>query len=54
MKEDKGPWLGRALIYKLQGSLHVDEKDIGPTVSFPCGNYSGGEMLVPQFKGKFR
>ena len=54
MKQDKGPWLGRALIYKLQGKLHADENDIGPTVSFPCGNYSGGEMIVPQFRGKFR
>jgi hypothetical protein len=54
MKQDKGPWLGRALIYKLQGKLHADENDIGPTVTFPCGNYLGGEMLVPQFGGKFR
>lgn len=54
MTEDEGPWLGRALIYKLQGKLHVDKRDRGPTVTFPCGNYTGGEMIVPQFRGKFR
>jgi hypothetical protein len=51
---DPGPWLGRALIYKLQGSLHVDDKDEGPTVSFPCGHFSGGEMITPQLDAKFR
>lgn len=54
VQEDPGPWLGRALIYKLQGSLHVDEKDEGPTVSFPCGYFEGGEMIVPQFDVKLR
>jgi hypothetical protein len=51
---DPGPWLGRALIYKLQGSLHVDDKDEGPTVSFPCGHFTGGEMIIPDFDVKFR
>ena len=54
VQEDPGPWLGRALIYKLQGSLHVDEKDEGPTVSFPCGYFEGGEMIVPDFDVKLR
>ncbi|KAM6502317.1 hypothetical protein JOM56_002294, partial [Amanita muscaria] len=53
VKDDPGPWLGRALIYKLQGCLHVDDKDEGPTVSFPCGFYQGGEMIIPDFDAKF-
>jgi hypothetical protein len=53
VKDDPGPWLGRALIYKLQGSLHIDDKDEGPTVSFPCGFYQGGEMIIPEFDVKF-
>ena len=32
VKGDPGPWLGRALIFKLQGSLHVDDKDEGPSL----------------------
>lgn len=53
VKDDPGPWLGRALIYKLQGSLHIDDKDEGPTVSFPCGFFNGGEMIFPQLDVKF-
>ncbi|KAF8325133.1 hypothetical protein F5887DRAFT_896617, partial [Amanita rubescens] len=52
VKQDCGPWLGRALIYKLQGRLHVDDKDEGPTVSFPCGFFDGGEMIVPELSAK--
>lgn len=51
--DDPGVWLGRALIYKLQGEMHRDENDVGPTVSFPCGDYNGGEMIIPQIHGKF-
>jgi hypothetical protein len=54
VKGDPGPWLGRALIYKLQGNLHVDDKDEGPTVSFPCGFFEGGEMIVPELFAKLR
>ncbi|KIL56340.1 hypothetical protein M378DRAFT_17157 [Amanita muscaria Koide BX008] len=50
---DPGPWLGRAIVYKLQGALHSDRKDFGPSACFPCGFFSGGEMLVPQFHAKF-
>lgn len=52
LKEDPGPFLGRAIIYKLQGKLHKDKKDVGPSVCFPTGAFSGGEMLVPQFGTK--
>lgn len=50
--DDPGPWLGRAIVYKLQVSLHKDKEDAGPAVSFPVGSFSGGEMLIPQLKAK--
>ena len=53
-KQDPGPWVGRALVYKLQVELHLDGNDVGPSVSFPCGDFSGGQMLVPQLEAKFR
>jgi hypothetical protein len=52
LKEDPGPFLGRAIIYKLQGRLHKDRKDLGPSACFPAGFFNGGEMLLPQFKTK--
>jgi hypothetical protein len=54
LEEDPGPWLGRAIIYKLDGLIHTDRHDLSPTVSFPCGHFTGGEMMVPQFNAKFR
>jgi len=45
--EDPGPFLGRAIIYKLQGKLHKDRKDLGPSACFPVGHFDGGEMLFP-------
>ena len=54
LEEDPGPWLGRAIIYKLNGLIHVDTNDKSPSVSFPCGKYTGGEMMVPQLDAKFR
>jgi hypothetical protein len=53
LSEDPGPFLGRAIIYKLQGRLHKDRNDLGPSASFGVGNYSGGEMLFPQLHAKF-
>ncbi|KAF8956853.1 hypothetical protein BDZ97DRAFT_1763432 [Flammula alnicola] len=53
MSCDPGPYLGRAIIYKLQGRLHRDRHDLGPSASFGVGNYTGGEMLFPQFNAKF-
>ena len=52
--QDAGPWIGRALVYKLDVELHLDDKDAGPSVSFPCGDFTGGQMMVPQFEAKFR
>jgi hypothetical protein len=44
---DPGPWLGRAVVYKLQVNLHNDGRDDGPTASFPAGSYDDGHMLLP-------
>lgn len=53
LREDPGPFLGRAIIYKLQGRLHKDTNDLGPSASFGVGDYTGGEMLFPQLGAKF-
>ena len=45
-KGDPGPWLGRAIVYKLQVKLHNDGNDDGPTVSFAVGTYEEGHLLV--------
>jgi hypothetical protein len=52
--DDPGPFLGRAVIYKLQGRLHKDRYDVGPSVSFPVGQFTGGEMLFPQLNLKLQ
>ncbi|KAK2464365.1 hypothetical protein APHAL10511_003822 [Amanita phalloides] len=52
VEQDPGPWLGRAIVYKLQSSLHLDGKDFGPTACIPFGFFTGGEMAVPQFEAK--
>ena len=50
---DPGPWLARSIIFKLQGLVHTDQNDLGPSVCFPVGFFEGGEMLVPQLGSKF-
>jgi hypothetical protein len=50
---DPGPWLGRSIIYKLQGLVHTDTNDLGPSACFPVGFFDGGVMLVPQLGSKF-
>jgi hypothetical protein len=54
LPHDPGPFLGRAIIYKLQGKLHKDRHDLGPSASFAVGNFSGGEMLFPQLRVKLQ
>ena len=39
-RQDPGPFLGRAIVWKLQVQVHQDGLDDGPTVIFNCGNYS--------------
>jgi hypothetical protein len=53
IEEDPGPWLGRAIVYKLHVSLHTDKHDDGPTVSFPAGYFNGGNMQIPQTRSLF-
>lgn len=53
LEDDPGPFLGRAIIYKFQGRLHRDRKDVGPSVCFPVGYFTGGEMQFPQLDAKF-
>lgn len=52
--EDSGPWLGRALVYKLQVLPHVDGLDNGPTASFAAGFFTGGEMHLADLGLKLR
>jgi hypothetical protein len=51
-RADPGPFLARAIVYKLQVELHQDEHEDGPFVSFPCGDYTGGDMFVPQLRAR--
>ena len=51
-KADTGPFLARAIVYKLQVELHQDQHEDGPFVSFPCGDFTGGEIVVPQLGAK--
>ncbi|KAF8870294.1 hypothetical protein BD779DRAFT_1479054 [Infundibulicybe gibba] len=52
---DPGPWIGRAIVYKLQVELHRDKREgCGPTASFGAGNYEGGCMVIPQLNAKLR
>ncbi|KAK1216501.1 hypothetical protein PQX77_020853 [Marasmius sp. AFHP31] len=39
-----GPWIGKAIVWKLQGSSHIDDHDIIPTATYPMGVYEGGYM----------
>jgi hypothetical protein len=44
---DPGPWLGRAIVYKLQVDAHVDGLDDGPAAIFNVGSYTGGKLNLP-------
>jgi hypothetical protein len=50
--EDPGPWLGRAIIWKLPVETHMDGLDKGPTAIFNFGNYTGGKLYLPDLKLK--
>ncbi|KAJ8517580.1 hypothetical protein ONZ45_g5228 [Pleurotus djamor] len=47
MRVDPGPWLGKAIVYKLQVTPHVDGQDDGPTACYPTGYFAGGEAYFP-------
>jgi len=52
--DDPGPFLSCAVVYKLQGRLHKDRHDMGPSVSFPVGQFTGGVMVFPQLDTKLQ
>ncbi|KIY62946.1 hypothetical protein CYLTODRAFT_360727, partial [Cylindrobasidium torrendii FP15055 ss-10] len=51
---DPGPWIGRAVVFKLQVECHVDGLDNGPSAIFCAGEgrFSGGECLLPDLNIK--
>lgn len=49
---DPGPWLGRAIVWKLQVHVHRDGLDEGPAAIFPMGYYKGGELYLPDVELK--
>lgn len=52
--EDPGPWLGRAIVWKLPVNSHVDGLDDGPTAIFNCGSYTGGALNLPDIHVKLQ
>jgi hypothetical protein len=52
--EDPGPWLGRAIVFKLQVLPHQDAQDGGPTAIFNVGQYTGGKLYFPGLGLKFQ
>jgi hypothetical protein len=53
LTEDPGPWLGRAIVYKLQIDHHQDKSDGGPTAIFNVGQYTGGNLFLTSLGLKF-
>ncbi|GLB45874.1 hypothetical protein LshimejAT787_3500020 [Lyophyllum shimeji] len=51
-RSDPGPWLGRAIVWKLDVYMHRDGLDGGPTATFPMGAYQGGEFYLPDLRLK--
>lgn len=49
---DPGPWLGRAIVWKLNVLPHRDGQDGGPTAIFCLGHFSGGEAYLTDLKVK--
>lgn len=45
--QDPGPWLGRAIVWKMQVLMHRDGLDHGPAATFPMGYFLGGKMYFP-------
>ncbi|KAG6906447.1 hypothetical protein DXG01_013907 [Tephrocybe rancida] len=45
LEEDPGPWLGRAIVYKLQTHLHLDTGDEGPTLKAKLA-YAPGDICI--------
>ncbi|KAG2063333.1 hypothetical protein BDR04DRAFT_948841, partial [Suillus decipiens] len=54
VEDDPGPWLGRAIIWKLQVLPHRDGLDGGPTAIFCLGHFTGGECYLPDLHIKLQ
>lgn len=54
VEDDPGPWLGRAIVWKLQVLPHRDGLDGGPTAIFCFGSFTGGECYLPDLKLKLQ
>lgn len=52
--DNPGPWLGRAIVWKLQVGTHRDGLDEGPAACFPCGKYEGGNLCLPDLNAKLQ
>jgi len=50
--KDPGPWLGRAIVWKLPVQTHVDGLDDGPTAIFNIERYTGGKLSLPDLRVK--
>lgn len=54
-REDPGPWLGRAVVWKLDVDMHQDVLDDGPAAIFNMGDYEGGgELYLPDLGVKLQ
>ena len=53
VEEDPGPFLMRVIVWKLSVHLHVGGGDGGPTITMPCGYFTGGHMEIPQLGARF-
>ncbi|KAF9020256.1 hypothetical protein BDZ89DRAFT_1138765 [Hymenopellis radicata] len=51
--EDRGPWLGRALGYKVPTTTHPDEGDTGPTFLTCAGSFNGGHLQFHELRIQF-
>lgn len=51
---DSAPFLGKAIMYKLQLKLHKDLGDRGWTISLPVGSFTGGHLIIPQLELKLK
>lgn len=54
LQHDPGLFLACVVVYKLQSRLHWDKHDVGPSVLFPVGQFTGGEMVFPQLNMKLQ
>ena len=49
-----GPWLGMAVVYKLQTEIHLDETDaVAPVAIFCCGQFTEGYLELPDLNMRF-